>query len=74
MLFYIKVRLRWGRTVTIEMMGFGRKSVWEGGLFWIEVEGLVFTVEEDECVEVARLKDESERLGWVIEVGGRHRY
>ena len=38
-----------GRTVTIEMGCFGRESVWKGGWFWVKVEGLVFTVEDDEC-------------------------
>ena len=35
---------------------FGRGSVWNGGWFWIEVGGLVIIVEEDECVEVVRLR------------------
>ena len=38
-----------GRTVTIKKGLFGRESVWEGGGFCVEVEGLVFTVREDEC-------------------------
>ena len=33
-----------GRTVTIGRGGFGWESVWRGGWFWVEVQGLVFTV------------------------------
>ena len=36
------------RIVTIEMGGFGRESVWEGGWFWVEVQGLVFIVKKVE--------------------------
>ena len=31
--------------VTIEMGCFGRESVWKRGSFWVEVKGLVITVE-----------------------------
>ena len=36
------------RIVTIEMRCFERESVWEGGWFWVEVQGLVFTVKKVE--------------------------
>ena len=37
-------RIGFGRAVTIGMRGFGWESVWKGGWFWVEVEGLVFIV------------------------------
>ena len=48
------IKVGWGvrRTVTIGMRDFGRGSVWNVGWFWIEVQGLVFIVGEDECRSV----------------------
>ena len=45
-----------GRTVTIGMRCFGRRSVWKGGWFWMEVQGLVFIVEDVDVGELVRLR------------------
>ena len=38
------------------MGGFGRGSVQNGGWFWVEVESLVFTVDEDGWVSRSDLR------------------